>query len=117
MANKRFARIFYLGVLLSAVLIALTGGNARSQPQTTQPNVALLNLPIPPIGGPGYQDGNIAQAFQIGNRCGHDPFRKQTRRQFQSADANGGNTNYLLTVPVITLPGRGLNVVLNLYYN
>jgi hypothetical protein len=121
MANKTFAKIFYLGVLLSAVLVVLMGGNARSQPQnnpvSAQPNVALLNLPIPPISGPGYQDGNIAQAFQIGSRRGHDPFRKQTRRQFQSADANGGNTNYLLKVPVITLPGRGLNVALNLYYN
>ena len=117
----KHSQIFYLGVLLSAVLVALTGGNARSQPQnnpvSAQPGVELLNLPIPPITGPGYTDGNIAQAFQIGNRRGRDPFRKQTRRQFQNADTNGGNSNYLLTVPILSLPGRGLSVNLNLYYN
>ena len=116
----KHSQIFYLGVLLSAVLVALTGGNARSQPQnnpvSAQPGVELLNLPIPPITGPGYTDGNIAQAFQIGNRRGRDPFRKQARRQFQNADTNGGNSNYLLTVPILSLPGRGLSVNLNLYY-
>ena len=121
MANKTSPKIFYLSVLLSAVLVVLASGNARAQagnnPVSPQPKAALLNLPVPPISGPGYQDVNIADAFQIGNRRGHDPFRKQNRRQFQNADANGGNTNYLLTVPVITLPGRALNVGLTLYYN
>ena len=30
---------------------------------------------------------------------------------------NGGNTNYLLTIPIMTLPGRGLNLALSLFYN
>ena len=63
------------------------------------------------------QDGNIARAFQIGNRLGRDPFRRPTRLRLQNADAIGGNSNYILTVPILTLPGRGLNLALNLYYN
>jgi RHS repeat-associated protein len=78
---------------------------------------AVSNAPVPPITGPGYQDGNIVRALQIGNRRGRDPFRKPTRRRLQNADAIGGNSNYVLTVPILTLPGRGLSIALNLYYN
>jgi hypothetical protein len=78
---------------------------------------ARANVPVPPLEGPGYQSANVGQAFVIGNRRGHDPFRKQTRRRLQNADANGGNSNYMLTVPLLSLPGRGLSVALNLYYN
>ena len=78
---------------------------------------AISSAPLPPITGPGYQNANIARAFQIGNRRGRDPFRKPSRRRIQSADAIGGNSNYILTVPILTLPGRGLSIAQNLYYN
>jgi hypothetical protein len=121
MAIRNVRGSVLLSVPFAVALIVSTSSNgvsqAVNQPVSPPPKAALLSLPVPPIGGPGYQDGNIAQAFQIGNRRGHDPFRKQSRRQFQSADMNGGNTNYLLRIPVITLPGRGLNVRLTLYYN
>ena len=75
---------------------------ANTSPATPQLQAAIST--VPPINGPGYQDGNITQAFQVGNRRGRDPFRKRTRSRVQNADANGGNTNYLLTVPILVLP-------------
>jgi RHS repeat-associated protein len=74
-------------------------------------------LPSISISGPGYQGGNIVQAFQIGNRRGRDPFLKLPRRAIQNANANGGNTNYLLTVPLLNLAGRGLSISLTMFYN
>ena len=63
------------------------------------------------------QQVSLPQEFQIANRRGRDPFRKRVSRHLQNADMNGGNTNYLLTIPIMTLPGRGLNVALSLFYN
>jgi len=121
MASRNVRGNVLLSVPFAVALIAFTSSNgvsqAINQPVSPPPKVALLNLPVRPITGPGYEDGNIAQDFQIGNRHGHDPFRKQSGRQFQSADMNGGNSNYLPSVPILTLPGRGLSLSLNLYYN
>lgn len=51
------------------------------------------------------------------NRRGRDPMRPRVTRQFLSVDGGTGLGNYLLTVPILDLPGRGLNLRLNLYYN
>lgn len=118
---KALSRTFVFGLLLFSTFLRLAECQDRmpSPTKTTHATLrsALPKAPIPPITGPGYQDGNIALAFQIGNRRGRDPFRKRTKYHLQNADSNGGNSNYLLTVPILTLPGRGLSVALNLYYN
>jgi RHS repeat-associated protein len=51
------------------------------------------------------------------NRRGRDPLRPRVARQFLSVDGGTGLGNYLLTVPILDLPGRNLNLQLNLYYN
>src|SRR6516165_3739602 len=98
MAGRNVRGGVLLSVPFAVALIVSTSSNgvsqAVNQPVSPPPTAALPNLPVPPITGPGYQDGNIGQAFQIGNRRGRDPFRKPSRRQFQSADMNGGNSNY-----------------------
>ena len=59
-------------------------------------SAALPSSGEPLITGPRYQDGNIAQAFQIGNRLGRDRFRDRQwtdhaalRRAFPIALAYG----------------------------
>lgn len=51
------------------------------------------------------------------NRRGRDPLRPRVARQFLSVDGGTGLGNYLLTVPILDLPGRNLNLRLNLCYN
>jgi hypothetical protein len=128
---------FFVGKILfsplfAAALLAVTGGydSSRAQNATVCPSPLQQQSTIcepPPITGPGYQDGNIAQAFQILNRRGHDPVRTlvsqtqkklaQAVRKVPSVPTSGGNTNYLLKIPLMTVPGRGLSVALTLYYN
>jgi hypothetical protein len=142
--STRFTRHAFFGALLSIAALALAAcANhkiAPTAPPTPEPQAATSNAPpitgpgyqpadaqavtsgaanaqIPPITGPGYQDANVSRTFQIGNRRGQDPFRKQSNNRLQNADANGGNSNYLLTVPLISLPSRGRSTSLNLYYN
>jgi YD repeat-containing protein len=86
---------------------------------------------LPPTyneGGPGWDDTNIATAFEPANRRGAAPavagppaIFSQTslsvrRDGLQSADELG-SANFQLAVPIVGLPGRGLDLALDLIYN
>ena len=82
-------------------------------------------LPAPSIYGPGWQDGNFRRAFSIENQHGRNPVPPVpvVRHLAASMPAalpktdSGTGTNYFLSVPVLNLPGRGLDVALSLRYN
>jgi RHS repeat-associated protein len=64
----------------------------------------------------GWSDTTFRQAFEIQNRRGHDPTRR--RQNFKlTSNEDVGSGNYLLAVPVLNLPGRGMGISLNLFYN
>ena len=78
--------------------------------------------PLPPGSqqGPfvarGWGDSTFRQAFEIQNRRGHDPTRR--RHNFKmTSNEDVGSGNYLLAVPVLDLPGRGMGISLGLFYN
>lgn len=78
----------------------------------------------PAISGPGWPDSIFRQVFHAENRFGrglHPRSQKTSaaakRVAARAVDAGAGFGNYSLTVPVLNLPGRKLNVSLNLYYN
>lgn len=82
-------------------------------------------LPAPSVYGPGWQDGNFRRAFSIENRHGRNPAPPVPVVSHAAAfmpaalpktDSDTG-INYFLSVPVLNLPGRGLNVALSLCYN
>ena len=102
------------GVLLLALVLLLSPGRA-----------------LPPTyseGGPGWDDTNIDTAFERTNRRGAAPVVSRApaifsqtslgvrRNGLQSADELG-SANFQLTVPIVGLPGRGLDLALNLTYN
>jgi RHS repeat-associated protein len=61
--------------------------------------------------------GNYVELLEIENRLGRDPYRPARKSQVRNVDAGVGEGNYLLQIPLLSLPGRGLNLSLNLYYN
>ena len=79
-------------------------------------------------GGPGWDDTNIDTAFEPTNRrgpapvvAGHSAIHSQTslgvRRDRLQDAAELGSANFQFTVPIIALPGRGLDLALDLIYN
>lgn len=74
-------------------------------------------LPQPPVTGPGWRDDNFRSAFLIENRRGRDASRRTHGKRSLNLDSGTGNGNYLLSIPLLSLPGRGLNLSLNLAYN
>jgi RHS repeat-associated protein len=95
----------------------LSLGAAQSQNEAPTPAAGIRE---PPETGPGWRDGEVQNAMSIDNRRGRDvhnrTFQRRTPRN-ANVDAGTGNGNYLLTIPRLDLPGRGLGVSLNLYYN
>jgi RHS repeat-associated protein len=95
----------------------------RNQPSSASPSNpqrALSAIPEePPETGPGWRDGEYLNAMAMDNRRGRDVHRpvKNRRNIIANADAGTGNGNYLLTIPLLNLRGRGLPLSLNLYYN
>jgi hypothetical protein len=79
-------------------------------------------------GGPGWDLTNVNTAFKPSNRRGAAPMVggapaifSQTslgvrRAGLQSADKLG-SANFQLAVPIVRLPGRGLDLALDLFYN
>jgi RHS repeat-associated protein len=57
----------------------------------------------------GWDDSNYYSAMDPGNEVGKVPGRSQ--------DDGAGSGNFQLTAPVLTLPGRGINLALGLSYN
>src|SRR5262245_6801453 len=68
-----------------------------------------------PLGAAGASSPPPVFGFE--NRRCRDPNRLVVTRQFLSADGGTGLGNYLLTVPILDLPGRNLDLRLNLYHN
>ena len=107
----------------------------KAKPVQTTPNISSRGgggippvLPRPPITGPGWQDSSFTRAFALENRRGRDLLRPRTagqrlpgglrlNRYDREIDGGTGNGNYLLTVPLLSLEGRGRNVSLNMSYN
>ena len=97
----------------------------------------LLCVPgwaLPPSyweGGPAWDEGNIKTAFEPANRIGADPVAAQPpatlaqtslgleRRGLTVREqaAQVGSSNFQFAAPVVRLPGRGLDLALNLTYN
>src|SRR2546428_1851135 len=70
----------------------------------------------------GWNNDTISTAFAPKNRRGRDPVAARISAELPSlidlpTVAAAGSNNFQLTVPVLSLPGRGLNVRLNLTYN
>jgi RHS repeat-associated protein len=72
-----------------------------------------------------WNDTNFQTAFDPGNRVGSNPVYQAmptrghfgVRREALEEASNAGSGNFHLTVPVVSLPGRGLSLVLDLHYN
>jgi hypothetical protein len=79
-------------------------------------------LAEPAITGPGWQDRNFRNAFLIQNRSGLNVAGTKVFSQFHfrrnvNMDGGTGSGNYVLSIPVVSLPGRGQNLSLTLFYN
>lgn len=79
-------------------------------------------LPEPAIAGPAWQDRNLRSAFLIQNHLGRNVtgVRLSSQAHFRRSrnmDGGTGQGNYLLSVPILSLAGRGQNLSLTLFYN
>jgi RHS repeat-associated protein len=86
----------------------------------TNPQAAVPPIPEPPAGGPGWRDGEYTNATLMDNRRGRDIHRvslNRKRSRNANVDSGTGNGNYVLTIPLLNLPGRGSPLTLSLYYN
>jgi RHS repeat-associated protein len=63
-----------------------------------------LNMP-----GDGWDDTNWTSADDPGNQTGNPPG--------MPVDGGAGNGNFQFSAPVVSLPGRGIDLALNLHYN
>ena len=83
-----------------------SGGKETSKESLsiTSPDNANL-LP----GEGGWNDGNSSSSTDPGNLPGNPPGH--------AADDGAGSGNFQLSAPVLSLPGRGVNLALNLNYN
>jgi RHS repeat-associated protein len=77
-------------------------------------------LPSSPAAPVTWWDDEYSYLFEIQNLHGRDPRRPRrpaSRSQILNVNAGTGQGNYLLPVPLLDLPGRNLDLSLNLYYN
>ena len=68
----------------------------------------------------GWDDSSAPTAFEPGQQRGHDPYATRRDGLISSASVRAyhvGNSNFTLSVPVVALPGRGLDLNLALHYN
>lgn len=79
------------------------GGAANGQAKGEE--VQINNL----LPGDGWNDGNWMSADDPGNETGNPPGGP--------ADDGAGNGNFQISAPVVSLPGRGIDLALNLNYN
>jgi RHS repeat-associated protein len=73
-------------------------------------------LPQPTITGPGFQDVNFRRAFLPENRLGRE-VHVVAEVAPSYLNLGSGNFNFVLSAPVLRLPGRGQNLTLTLFYN
>jgi hypothetical protein len=74
----------------------------------------------PPETGPGWRSREYRNAMLMDNRRGRDVRRTHSNRgrgRSLNIDSGTGNGNYLLNVPLLELPGRGIPLSLSLFYN
>jgi RHS repeat-associated protein len=95
-----------------------TGSNVQPSAANCPAGTPPL-LPQPAITGPGWQDSNFRNAFLIENLRGHGvrQSRLSADRRGVNVDDGAGTGNYLLSIPLLDLPGRGQNLSLALFYN
>lgn len=84
---------------------------------------------LPQEGEPAWDDTNYSTALDPPNRRGRNPVysaapvqssvgvRRDALDEPLPEDSGAGSSNFPLTVPIVRLPGRGLDVVLALNYN
>src|SRR5579859_6380754 len=116
------------------LLLPLSGGTQNSSgsvPVMTDPSEeypaagqtsSSVGQPSSPSAPVAWWDDEYRSLFSIQNRHGRDPRRprrlaSQSRSRILNVNAGTGEGNYLLTVPLLELPGRNLDLSLNLYYN
>jgi RHS repeat-associated protein len=75
------------------------------------------DLPQPPIAGPGFQDVNFRRAFLPENHLGHYVHAAAVPAAPTYLNLGSGNANFLVSAPVLRLPGRGQDLSLTLFYN
>jgi RHS repeat-associated protein len=78
--------------------------NARAQRAHASPTA-----PIPLDNGEGWNDGNYTSADDPGNLPGDPPGG--------ALDGGAGSANFHMDAPVLSLPGRGMDISLSLAYN
>lgn len=82
---------------------------------------APLLLPPGPgsSGGTGWKEGKIGAASDAGNRRGQNPVYENMEDLPHPLEDNGGagSANFQFTVPILSVPGRGLDLNLALHYN
>ena len=73
----------------------------------------------PPETGPGWRTREYRNAMRMDNRRGRDVHRTPAHKRFRSLDVDSGtgNSNYLLNIPLLELPGRRMPLSLSLFYN
>ncbi len=84
-----------------------------------EPPVVPVQLPNRP-GQSGWDEKNVQSAFEPSSRRGSDPVLKSlgVSRQALQSDAFGVDSgNFQFSVPILHLPGRGLDLNLELHYN
>ncbi|MCZ7571577.1 MAG: hypothetical protein M5U01_23765 [Ardenticatenaceae bacterium] len=112
---RRWRSTLRLLILAGALLVlqgAALGAPARG---------GALSLPED---GPGWDDSNYATAFDPVNRRGRNPVYSAlppqislgVRRQSLGQDQAAGSGNFRFTVPIVSLPGRGMDLNLALHY-
>jgi YD repeat-containing protein len=92
----------------------------QTSPGAPVASVRAAGIREPPETGPGWRDGEYQNAMSMENRRGRDVRRRASQRRTPrnaNVDAGTGNGNYLLAIPLLDLPGRGLGISLSLYYN
>ena len=97
----------------------LLGASCPVDAQSKAPR-PLAGLREPPETGPGWRSREYPNAMRMDNRRGRDVRRTlSNKRRFRTSnvDAGTGNGNYLLNVPLLELPGRGIPLSLTLFYN
>jgi len=93
----------------SQVKSAEVASTLTKRAHSKSPGTAAAPEPVPQGGGGGWGDSNYWSADDPGNRVGDPPG--------SSPDGGGGSGNFQFAAPILSLPGRGINISLGLAYN